>query len=54
MIESASTAAERDGLRVIDDDMWSGAEADAEDADAAADDARHTRESGVEKCPGRE
>ncbi len=56
MIEPASTAAERDGPRVIDDDAWSCAEADAEDADAdaAANDAGRTRESGVEKRPGGE
>ncbi len=54
VIEPASTVAECDGPRIVDDDAWSGAEAYVKDADAAANDADRTRKSGVEKRPGGE
>ncbi len=53
-IVPASTAVERDGPCIVVDDAWSGTEADAKDADAAANDAGCTRESGVETRLGGE
>ncbi len=53
-IESSTKVTEHDRPRVIEDDAWSGAEADAEDVNAAVAKADRTHKSGVEKRPGGE